>query len=263
MSGTNNLVFDCSVQTATNRGWGVWISGPSNRVSSSSISSNLIGIYVGYNYPAYVTLDRCRITDNGSDGVQLITKPPITLHNLLVTGNASNGISRKQASGSNPPSNPACELFHCTVADNGGDGIYIYGRYIGNTLARNMIVANNGGYGFSRYPAYADGHLLYVGYSCVYSNALGTFISQDYDKIIYEDGIITNADPQFISSNPEPYAIDTLSPCLDAAPDIGVTNDILGVARPIISILPPTGLEFDMGAWEMPRVPRGTIVVSW
>lgn len=50
--------------------------------------------------------------------------------------------------------------------------------------------------------------------------------------LLFEDGMVTNENPQFDARTY--YQLASASPCVDTAIGVGLTNDLLGVRRPLL-----------------------------
>ena len=127
--------------------------------------------------------------------------------NNLVYGNIGRGIALAFFGGNN------IKVYSNTVADNGGDGLFIDGGQSGS-LAKNNILSGNS-------PNYTD-------------EGSGTV----------ESGNIIGTDPMFVDPGAEDYRLQAGSPAIDAGDALAeVTDDISGVAR-------PQGAAHDAGCYE-------------
>ena len=170
-----------------------------------------------------------------------------TLINCLVAQNAQDGLYAGH-SGFHQDATKYY-LYNCTIVNNTGHGLNVNGGASvapQPTTARNTIFTDNGGYGI-----YIDGFVPpYVGldidYCLLYGNTSGA-MWYDTDATIGSD-VLTGQNPKYVDADAADYRLQTNSPAAASGTDlsaVGVTNDILGLARPDAE----TGL-WDMGIYE-------------
>jgi hypothetical protein len=228
VNSSNNLVDNCQVTGCTNAG--VWMS-----------SVNIWGV-------SYCSFTRCAIMSN-YHGIRadMASYPYVrmSLVNSLVAGNTNFGI---YVAGDIP-----LQLAHCTVAGNGGSGIY-WTRASSDmgyvSWLTNTIVAQNGGYGIA-----SLGTPVKVGFSCIYDNGLTNIAALGGTPFTIVS-CVTNQSPKFDDAQ---YRLHSASPCIDTGTNLGVTVDFEGKVRPLVHFHPPPVSGYDMGAYEWYPV-NGTVV---
>lgn len=236
---------------------GVTITGGANGVNVSVVSTDSVidqciirgngyGIYVGGSPNRLVTVTQCIITNNTIDGIYVRDKSSVIARNCLIANNTGNGI--RIVSDNSPYKS---YIDYCTFANNGGSGYIDENNWHMTTYITNCISFGNGGYGIRHAGTMRDD---YIAYSCVYSNTSGDLSGAD---LIQQAGMITNQSPMFVENS---YSLVRGSPCIDAAIDIGITNDVMGVARPIMVNRPVVTDGYDMGAIEANPPPMGTVI---
>jgi parallel beta-helix repeat protein len=200
-------------------------------------------------------VESCAVISNQHGVYSERTMPEtfLALRNTLVVRSTSHGIfnTAQFTSGSTP-----CYLYNCTVADNGGHGIYSSGNPDWNDfvpIARNTLFTGNNGYGINKT---GSGIGSSFSYCLFYGNASGPTNSIGNAPLVNGgDNLMANA-PLYAATEPKYYQLQEESPALNSGENLlslGVTSDIDGGIR-------PRGAAFDRGAYEM-RFIRGTSFV--
>ncbi len=198
----------------------------------------------------YLFIESCSIVSNwyGVYGPRNL-HPTVRVGSTLIARNKSHGLF---FSTTYPPPVRSCYLYNCTIADNGGSGFNSIGNGSGDALpiARNCLFTGNIGYGI-----YKGGVSLGASMeNCLFYG--NTTAPTKCDKGFTDlGGTITVEPPAYAGKEPHPYQLSRNSPAFNRGLDLsalGVTTDILGVARPQQKL-------YDRGAYELYLPPGGTV----
>jgi hypothetical protein len=130
-------------------------------------------------------------------------------------------------------------FVNCTGVDNTSDG-YSETNWTANTIIRNSIFADNGGYGIS---ASVNSVNLDTDYCCVYGNTTAAYLNTTAGS----NSIIT--DPLFTNSTADDYTIGTGSPCIDDGIIVSGCHDNANYNRDI-NLVPVCNSIPDIGAYN-------------
>jgi len=189
------------------------------------------GVFVwGYTGDAAITLRR--FIGVGNREIELNTPTNLRVENCLVHGQpGALGVPAfaVETGGTGVVTN-------CTVADNGGDGMYLQDFWGGNLYVYNTIVWGSQGTDITTDPN--NSNAPYVFYS-TYKTAAGTFT-----------GVANlSSNPKFIGGGN--YHLETATLPISPAIDHGTTAVIGGVPNPDIEgNQRPFGIDVDQGAYE-------------
>ncbi len=248
LPATNVTVRGVTLRGGVN-GVNVTTNGTAFLVDQCSILGNTYGVYEGlYGGQRGITLNQCIVVSNTSHGVYAQTTAALAATNCLFACNGGDGV-RIESDNCLYQS----YLVYCTMASNVGSG-YVDINYTHRTTAlTNCISSGNGAFGVRHVgAAYND----YIGYCLVNGNATNLWADNGTNYLVVGAGMITNQPCLFIGGS---FTQTEFSPGLDAALDVGVTNDVLGLRRPKFVRHPFSGTGLDMGAYEMYPPPPGTV----
>ncbi len=193
----------------------------------------------------YLFVEGCTITNNYHglySGNRM--RQTVAMRNTIVARNASIGVNYylrdtvAAALGTH-------YFYNCTVANNGGAGFVTSGNndwgYIA-PVAKNTLFTGNAGYGIEKHGQTAGGSIQ----NCLfYGNTGGDWLAAN-GTISNLGNNKTGRDPKYVSVATSNYRLQGNSPAAASGMNltsVGVTTDILGVAR-------PQGADWDMGAYE-------------
>lgn len=177
-----------------------------------------------------VVVEGCTITNNYYGIHNRSLGATLTLRNTLVARNTSHGLY------DNLPriGGGTCLLLNCTIADNGGSGCYSDAQPSGfdsgpmAVHATNTLFTGNAGYGVYR----LYGFRLTIGNSLFHGNPSGPWYSgRATDSGNNQIGV----SPAYVDAANGDYRLVAGSLAAAAGANLsgaGVTNDLLGVARP-------------------------------
>jgi len=189
-----------------------------------------------------VTIDGCMIVSNRYGVYGSVLLRTVIVRNTVVARNTSHGLAFDDMSGLGIGT---CAVYNCTVAFNGGDGFHGGAAQNHTTVlpqAKNTLFTHNGGFGIYRAGQTGTSSLednLFFG------NASGPSYAAN-DPLVDLGGNKSGRDPAYVNASALDFRVALNSPAAAAGREmasLGVTNDILGVAR-------PQGAAWDMGAYE-------------
>ncbi len=212
----------------------------------------------------YTFVEGCVISNNTYGVYTPVSKPQsMSLRNTLVVRNSSHGLFFNI--GSYLPEGSVaytCRVFNCTIADNGGCGVVPTSGAADKggifVMAVNTIFSGNNGYGIFNISRAGRGTIS----NCLfYANSNGPFyVTTTYWSPIgtyrISQGGNKTRDPRFVDAAHGDYRLQDDSPGVAAGQDLsalGVTTDILGVAR-------PQGGTWDLGAYERAGSGEGALL---
>jgi hypothetical protein len=242
---TNSVVRKLTVQNGL---YGVFQNGKLGSVEQCVLRANTIGHYVDGVYASgwNTRISETVVTNNSSHGLYA-SQAGVSARNCLFARNGGNGVLIIADN-----SQVYSYMDFCTFADNTGSGYEDNHASHWRTAITNCIATGNGVNGIRFQRLNNDA----IAYSCVYGNTGGDFSSTN---LTYGAGMITNQLPGFALGK---FELNELSPCLDVgAALLAVTNDVLGVRRPIAAKRPAVGTGYDMGAYELNPPPKGSVFV--
>ncbi len=246
MPESNSVVRKVTLQ---NGYYGVYQSGKYDTLDQCVLRYNSIGYYLdgAYQQGWNALINRTVAISNTSHGAYVL-QAGVTAVNSLFARNGGDGLL---INSDNPQT--YSHMNFCTFADNASSGYEDNnGTHFATTLT-NCIVSGNAVNGIRFVRTFND----QISYSCVYGNAGGDFSSF---SLTIGAGMITNQWPVFhVDPLGNNYALAWNSPCLDCGTNINITNDLVGVLRPLIGRKPLVGSGYDMGAYEYVRPPNGSI----
>ncbi len=246
MPETNSTIRKVTLQ---NGDYGVYQNGKYDTIDQCALRYNSIGFYLdGVAYSGWAaSINRTAAISNSSHGVY-VSQAGLTAINCLFAKNGGDGVF---ISADN--SGVYSHMNFCTFADNNANGYEESNPSQWATTLTNCIASGNATNGIRFVRLNNDA----IGYSCVYGNAGGDFSSL---SLTIGTGMITNQLPLFhVDALGNKYALAFNSPCLDCGLNIGITNDLVGVLRPLIGRKPLVGSGYDLGAYEYVRPPNGSI----
>jgi hypothetical protein len=207
------IVTDCDVHHVTNEGLYVHQASTLTVADTETRNNGKYGLRVleDGSGTTTVTMSRCRIADNDSDGAR-IEAGDNTFVNCLVTGNIEKAIY--------VITGPAtATLWHCTIDNNGHDGFKIDDNGSSAEI-RNCIITNNGQSGMEE----AGGTIDHT-YNLVWNNASNYLGTSAHGTELSEDPLFVSGTDRHLQSS---------SPAIDAGTDGSAmtTLDYDGQTRP-------------------------------
>ena len=212
------------------------------------------GLDVSVYAPATMIADACTITGNtygvssGDYVVQMV------LRNCLIARNSGNGVNAAAAYHDTGSTYVGfIQVYNCTIATNTGNGCYVSAngqwRSAVPLTAVNTLITGNTGSGIY-IDANGTGGAL-ARQSLFYGNLSGAWIATDtfnHTSQVLTDGgnNYTNQDPLYVSVAKNNFQLTGASPAFNTGTNLaaqGVTNDIIGVKRPMNGV-------YDRGAYE-------------
>jgi len=200
-----------------------------NTVRYVTLTGGSAGLQMNGNNAAII-MDGCTITGNyyGVYSPAEISGQQMVIRNTLIARNSASGIYAYIHNGNNGGS---CQLYNCTIANNGSHG---YWSNAGSSRANlapfmtNTLVTGNNGYGI--YMPY-NGSYGVVSYSLFYGNALGPWFGYVTDGGHNQ----LSQDPKYVNAASNNYQLQGNSPAAASGVSLsaaGVTNDLVNAGRP-------------------------------
>jgi hypothetical protein len=167
---------------------------------------------------------------NNTNGVRV--NGNISLKNLLIYQNSSAGIFLID-------NYDGITILNCTL-DRNSYGISTSSIMYKYFYVINSILTNNN-YGIYKNSSNSN---AYIRYSDIWNNN-----TQTYGSGISETNTLST-NPLFLDT-PFDYSLSSGSPAIDAGENVPISTDLIGTVRPQNGD-GINGLEYDMGAYEMP-----------